>query len=138
MHIPSWFLFAIVILISWGVVGLLQKLSTNHLSAESALIWCVVGFWVLQPFLYSGRSLFRHSNWGMSLAILGGFLNALGAWALLASLRKGGKASIVSPLTSMYPLVVIAVAPLVLHESISARQGVGMACALLAVILLSA
>jgi hypothetical protein len=44
MHLPPWFWLAAVVLISWGIVGLLQKLSTNHISAESSLIWLVVGF----------------------------------------------------------------------------------------------
>ena len=42
MHLPPWFWFSLVVLVTWGVVGLLQKLSTNEVSAESALIWLVV------------------------------------------------------------------------------------------------
>ena len=52
-------------------------------------------------------------------------------------MRSGGKASIVMPLTAMYPLVVVLLAPLILHESITALQGLGVACALVSVLLLS-
>jgi transporter family protein len=69
---------------------------------------------------------------------MSGVLNALGAWALFAALKSGGKASIVAPLTALYPLVVIVMVPFVLHESITRLQIVGVACALVAVILLSA
>lgn len=137
MLLPPWFWFAVIVLVSWGIVGLLQKLSTNYLSAESALIWLVVGFFVLQPFLYPGRTLFSYSPRSLLWALLCGVLNALGAWALLAALRSGGKASIVAPFTALYPLVVVLAAPLVLHESISLLQGVGVLCALVAVVLLS-
>ena len=41
MHVPLWFWFAVVTLLSWGIAGLLQKLSTNYISAESSLIWLV-------------------------------------------------------------------------------------------------
>lgn len=63
--------------------------------------------------------------------------NALGAWALFAAMKSGGKASIVAPLTALYPLVVVLVAPVILHESINLLQGAGVVCALIAVVLLS-
>jgi transporter family protein len=53
-------------------------------------------------------------------------------------MKSGGKASIVTPFTALYPLVVVFLAPLVLHESITILQGVGIVCALIAVVLLSA
>jgi len=137
MHLPPWFWFAALVLITWGIVGLLQKLSTNYISAESSLIWLVVGFFLLQPFLYPGQALFGYSARSLTWALLSGVLNALGAWALFAAMKSGGKASIVSPFTALYPLVVVLVAPIILHESISLLQGVGVLCALTAVVLLS-
>lgn len=137
MHISAWFWFALVVLVSWGVVGLLQKLSTNYLSAEWALIWLAVGFFILEPWLYPGHALFTYSLKSLGLAFLGGVLNALGAWALLAALKSGGKASIVAPFTALYPVVVVFSAPVILHESITARQAAGVLCALIAVVLLS-
>jgi transporter family protein len=70
-------------------------------------------------------------------AFLGGVFNALGAWALLVAMKTGGKASIVAPFTALYPLVVVFLAPFVLQESVTALQGVGIVCALIAVVLLS-
>lgn len=137
MHLPPWFWFALVVLVSWGIVGLLQKLSTNYLSAESALIWLVVGVFLLQPWLYPGNVLSAYSTRSVLWGLLGGVLNALGAWALLAALRSGGKASIVVPFTALYPLVVVVMSPIMLQESISLLQGVGILSALAAVLLLS-
>ena len=137
MHLPPWFWFAAIVLITWGIVGLLQKLSTNYISAESSLIWLVVGFFPLQPFLYPGPAVFSYSARSLTWALLSGVLNALGAWALFAAMKSGGKASIVSPFTALYPLVVVLVAPIVLYESITLIQGVGVLCALTAVVLLS-
>lgn len=137
MHISAWFWFALIVLLSWGVVGLLQKLSTNHLSAEWALVWLAVGFFFLEPWLYPGHALFTYSLRSVGWALLGGVLNALGAWALLAALKSGGKASIVAPFTALYPVVVVFSAPVVLGESITAKQAAGVVCALIAVVLLS-
>ena len=138
MHVPPWFWYAVVTLVAWGIVGLLQKLSTNYISAESSLIWLVVGFLLLEPLLYPGEAVLHYSAWNLTWALLSGVLNAVGAWALFAALKSGGKASIVAPLTALYPLVVIMLVPFILHESITRLQIVGVVCALIAVVLLSA
>lgn len=138
MHLPAWFWFATVVLVFWGACGIFQKLSTNHISAESALIWLIVGFILLQPFVYPGRSLFHYSTRSVTWGLLSGVLSNLGAWGLYAALRSGGKASIVAPFCALYPLVVVLAAPFILHESITWLQGVGVLCALVAGALLSA
>jgi transporter family protein len=137
MSIPLWFGPAVVVLVTWGIAGLLQKLSTNHLSAETALVWLVVGFFLLDPWLYPQESIFMYSSRSLVFALLSSLLNALGAWALLAAMKHGGKASIVVPFTALYPLVTVSLAPLLLHESITPQQGAGVVCALIAVVLLS-
>jgi len=58
--------------------------------------------------------------------------------ALFAALKTGGKASMLSPLTALYPLVVILLVPFVLHQSITRLQVLGVVCALIAVVLLEA
>lgn len=137
MIFPIWFGLAVVVLISWGIAGLLQKLSTNHLSAETALLGLVVGFFLLDPWLFPKESIWLYSSRSLVVALISSLLNALGAWALLAAMKSGGKASIVVPFTALYPLVTVALAPWVLHESITPLQGAGVVCALIAVVLLS-
>ncbi len=137
MHLPPWFWIAMVPLISWGIVGLLQKLSTNHLSAEWSVVWWCVGMFLVAPFVYTGADMLKYPARGLVWALLSGAFNALGAWALFAALRNGGKASIVSPFAALYPVVVVFLAPIILRESISLLQGLGVVCALVAVVLLS-
>ncbi len=137
MGLPAWLLFAFMALTLWGVSGLLYKLSTNHLPAESALIWLMVGFFLFSPFIFPGTALFSHSSRSLMWALLAGFINAIATWALLAATRKGGKASVVVPVTSLYPLVVVVASPWILHEYITHVQAVGVLCALVAVVLLS-
>ena len=101
MHIPPWLWYSILTMLAWGVVGILQKLSTNYISAESSLIWLVVGFLLLEPFFYPGPAVLHYTKLNLTYAIVSGLLNALGAWALFAALKSGGKASIVAPLTAL-------------------------------------
>ena len=137
MHLTAWLMFTILSLVCFGVVGLLQKLSTDLVSAESALVWLIVGFLLLQPFVYPGRSMLHYSARNLAFVLGAGVCNALGSWAILAAMKSGGKASVVVPLTAVYPSVVCLVAPLLLHEHISALQGIGIVCGLGAIFLLA-
>jgi bacterial/archaeal transporter family protein len=137
MHIATWLIFTILALVCFGVVGLLQKLSTDLVSAESALIWLIVGFLLLEPFIYPGRSLLNYSTRSLAFVFAAGVLNALGSWAVFAAMKSGGKASVVVPMTAVYPIVVCLFAPLVLHEHITRLQGTGIACGIVAIFLLA-
>ena len=137
MHVAPWFWFAVAVLIAWGAVGIFQKLSTNHISAESTLVWLMAGFLLFEPFIYPGKALFHYSRHSVVYGVLSGLLSTLGAWGLFAAMRYGGKASIVTPFSALYPLIVVVLSPFVLHESVTLLQGVGVLCALIAVYLLS-
>ena len=133
----SWLLYTLLALVCFGIVGFLQKLSTDRISAESALVWLIVGFVLLLPFIYSGPATFHYPARSILYVVAGGLLNALGSWALLAAMRHGGKASIVVPMTAVYPMLVCLVAPLLLHEILTLVQGIGIALGLGAILLLA-
>lgn len=137
MHPVGWLFLTIVALVSFGVVGLLQKLSTELVSAEAAFIWFVVGFFLLEPFVYSGRATFHYAFRDIALGIGSGVLNAFGSWTILAAMKSGGKASIVVPFTAVYPMVVCLAAPFILREHITLIQGGGIFCGLGAIFLLA-
>jgi uncharacterized membrane protein len=133
----SWLLYTLLALVCFGVVGFLQKVSTDRVSAESALVWLIVGFVLLLPFIYTGPATFHYPARSILYVVAGGMLNALGSWALLAAMKHGGKASIVVPMTAVYPMLVCLVAPLLLHEILTLVQGIGIALGLGAILLLA-
>ena len=137
VHIAPWLWIVIVVLILWGLTAVFQKLTTNYISAESTLVWRTVGFLLFMPFIYPGRELYHHSLRSATYGFLAGLLCALGCLGLFAAMKSGGKASIVGPLSALYPVIVVILSPFVLHESITALQGVGVLCGLVAVVLLS-
>jgi bacterial/archaeal transporter family protein len=119
--IPTWLLFAAIALVFWGVTGVTQKLSTNRISSELSFLPM---HWHVRPQV-------------LWLAIVGGTLNGLGALTSFTALESGGKASIVISLVSLYPLLTVAFAVVVLHEHLTVVQGVGVVTAIVAAILLS-
>lgn len=134
----AWLLWALVALVLWGITGVTQKLSTNHVSSGTSFLWFALAF----PAISAAVLPLVPRNWpdGAGLWVLvgvGGLLNGLGAWTSFAALDVGGKASVVIPLVYVYPLITVAGAWAFLGERITARQAAGVLLAILAVILLS-
>src|SRR5262249_22575558 len=74
-------------------------------------------------------------TWLLVIAL--GFTFGLGNLGILAAFARHGKASIITPLSGLYPLVSIPIAILALGERIGWREAMGMALALGAVAALS-
>ena len=73
-------------------------------------------------------------TWGLVAAL--GFFLAFGNYAVVKA-YTGGKASVITPLAGLYPLVSVPIAVLLLGETIGARATAGIACAVIAVLALS-
>lgn len=136
--VSGWLLYALVPIVLWGVCGLLQKMSTYHISARTSAIWFLVAFLPVGAVIFLRSSLpggMTASTWALAGAI--GFTLAFGNFTILLAFSSGGKASIIAPLAALYPLVSIPIAIAVLGEPISWRELLGIACALAAVVMLS-
>src|SRR5438270_3962365 len=104
-----WFWLSMVTLIFFGITGVTQKLSTNHISFEMSFVWFCVAMCAISAVV----AAFLPLNWNsidarlVALAAVGGLLNGLGALTSFAALKQGGKASVVIPIINLYPLVTI-------------------------------
>jgi transporter family protein len=136
MH--AWLAFAILALTLWGVTGVTQKLSTNRISSERSFLWFC---WAMVA-LSASVLLVAHPHWELGTVVVlcsiaGGALNGLGAWTSFRALESGGKASIVISLISLYPLLTVILAVLLLGERLTWMQSAGAGTAITAAILLS-
>jgi drug/metabolite transporter (DMT)-like permease len=135
--ISPWLVAALVPIVLWGISGFLQKLATSHASNELATLAFLLGFVPVAVLLPAMRPFV----WGLSgvtwlwLLLLGLFYG-LGNLTLITAYGTGGRASVVTPMTSLYSLITVPLAVLLLHERISDRQGIGIILALLAVVAL--
>ena len=131
----TWFIFALIALLLWGVWGLFPKLATNYLTPASVMVFSGIGNLLVLIGVLAFLN-FRpdvHPR-GITLAIVAGLLGTLGTIPFLYAISKG-KASVVVPLTSLYPLVTIVLALLILREPMTLKQGVGIILALIALLL---
>jgi drug/metabolite transporter (DMT)-like permease len=136
--LSTWLLLALVPIVFWGLCGLMQKMATNHISGQSSAVWFLIAFLpvaaaiVIREPLSSG---IPPMTWAVAIAI--GFMLALGNLTVLLAYASGGKASIITPLAGLYPLVSIPIAIFVFGERIGWREGLGIVLALTAVVMLS-
>jgi bacterial/archaeal transporter family protein len=128
----AWLGYSLLVIVLWGIVGLLQKLGTNRVSANSLLIWLMVGYVLLIPWLLSTTRLSDLTPRDTVIGTLAGITNGLGAWYLFASLESGAKASVAIPLTALNPLLTILLAMIFLSERLTALQWVGIIIAIIA------
>lgn len=126
-------------IVLWGLTGLLQKMSTNDLPASRSAIWFLLAFQPVAVLLLFYDPLPADMTWQTcGIAATVGFTLALGNFAVLAAFANHGKASIISPLTNLYPLVSIPIAILALDEKLNSwREGAGIVLALASVAMLS-
>lgn len=122
----------------WGLSALLQKLATRGLAAEVSCFWCLLGM-VPVAAAVAVISPMPHQLplpvWLWALAV--GFLLGMGNLTLLAAYAADGKASIITPLSGLYPAVTVPLAILFLGERILPREWAGIALSLLGVAALS-
>ncbi|PYV43463.1 MAG: hypothetical protein DMG06_10685 [Acidobacteria bacterium] len=129
---PVWMFYSLLVIMLWGIVGLLQKLGTNRVSADSLLIWLMAGYVLLLPWLLATTSLSTLRGHDIFIGTLAGVTNGLGAWFLFASLESGAKASIAVPLTALNPLLTILLAMVFLAERLTPLQWTGIVLAIIA------
>lgn len=136
MH--AWMWFAAIALVFWGITGVTQKLATNRISSELSFLWFAYAMIAISAVLAISVSIHWHVRPGIFWAALaGGTLNGLGALTSFTALESGGKASVVISLISLYPLVTVALAVLILEERLTSTQALGVGLAIVAAILLS-
>lgn len=127
-----WMISALAALTLFGIAGITQKLSTNDISNELSTI-C---YWVSSVFVAGGILATQQFDWslpahGWALVLGAGALMGLALWIGFAAYR-GGKASIVTALIALYPVLTVALAVPILGESMTFLKGSTIGLAILA------
>lgn len=125
-------------LVLWGLSALLQKLATRGLTAEVSCFWCLLGMVPVAAAVAISSPMPHQlslSVWLWALSV--GFLLGMGNLTLLAAYAADGKASIITPLSGLYPAVTVPLAILFLGERVLPREWAGIALSLLGVAAMS-
>ncbi|HWC16333.1 MAG TPA: EamA family transporter [Terriglobales bacterium] len=135
MQFFIWLGLCLVVVMSWGVLGVFEKLASDELSPARALVWVAIGFLILQASIAFPHAFWRYPLSSLTWGLVNGLLTAVGFLALLSAMRHGGKASIVEPLSALYPVLVAFLAPRFFGERASLQHTMGVVCAFVAAVL---
>lgn len=137
-QVSAWLLVALAPIALWGVTLLMQKMATAHISGADSALWFLIAFVPIAVLIVLWKPLpvgIPPRIWALEAAL--GFTLAFGNLTILLAFSSGGKASVVAPLSGLYPLVSIPIAIVALGERLTVREAAGVALALVAVVLLS-
>lgn len=137
--LPRWLAFSLITILVWGAWGAVSKMASEGIDADTNQVFFTIGLVPLILIVWRSPRMRGGSNRrsGIAWAFLTGILGGTGNIAFFHAFVIGGKASIVTPVTALFPVVTVILAITFLHERIGNAQKIGLALALAAIYLLS-
>jgi len=133
----TWLVFSLASLGLWGLWGVFSKVATQHLGPQVAYLLGIFGYMpVFAILLYETGGQIPWNPGGWAAALAAGMSTGFALFFFFRALHYGA-ASIVVPLTSLYPGITVLLSWLFLQESITPRHLAGLVLAIAAVWLLS-
>ncbi|HEX4044987.1 MAG TPA: EamA family transporter [Gammaproteobacteria bacterium] len=133
----EWLPAAILALVSFGLWGLFTKLTIIYIDSKSALVYqtlgvLIVGFVTLYLLKFKPAGDVR----GLGFGLLTGLAYGVGCLFYFFAADKGKIITVVT-MTALYPLVTIILSYILLKETVSLKQCLGIVFALGAIYLMS-
>jgi transporter family protein len=140
LGMPRWLAFSLLTIFVWGAWGVVSKVASGGVDANTNQVFFTFGLLPLILIVWRSPRMAdtkQGRRVGIAWAFLTGILGGAGNIAFFHALVIGGKASIVSPVTALFPVVTVILAVTLLHERIGTAQKIGLVLALTAIYLLS-
>jgi drug/metabolite transporter (DMT)-like permease len=132
-----WLVYTALASLSWGFWGVMTKFVSadinpfvNHFLFSAGMLFTV-------PFILRTCKIREVNMKGILWGMGGGFLAVIGNVSVYHSFSIGGLASVVIPLTNLYPMGTILIALLVFKEKLHWMNGIGILIVVPAIIMLS-
>lgn len=133
--IQNWLIYTLTALIFYGLWAFFPKLASLYLPARDVIIYQIIGINTIGLILLLTSKVKVQANLsGIVFAVLGGTTGIIGTFFLVKAFAHG-KTYVVVTLTALYPIITIILAFLVLKESFSLKNLIGIVFALIAVYL---
>jgi transporter family protein len=143
-RLPLWLFWSLVTIVMWGTWGLVSKIASDGVDAYMNQLLFTVGIAPLLVFVawkvrrgVAGETGEQRGR-GVFWAFLTGILGGVGNMAYFEAMVKGGKASVVTPVTALFPMVTVLLALVFLKERLGRVQWIGLGLAFAAIYLLNA
>ena len=134
---PSWLWYALLCIFWWGLWGFLSKIGSAAASPLQMQILFTLGMLpVAIGMLLQMRWKLDRNRGGVTYGVLSGVATGLGTLGYYAALREQN-ASVVTPVTGLFPVLTVGLAFVVLRERLNNVQIGGMVLALASIVVLS-
>lgn len=133
----AWVIPTLLALFTWSLWAFLPKIATRYIDANSAMVYQALGAMLVGlGTLIVLRFKVQFNVPGFSLSVVIGVLGFVGVLLYLIALSRG-PLTLVAPMSALYPLVAIILGFIFLQETVTPKQGVGIALSLAAILLIS-
>lgn len=133
----QWLPAALMALFSFGLWGLFTKLAIVYVDSKSALVFQTVGVLIVGLITLSLLDFKPTTDVkGLSFGLLTGIAYGVGCLFYFIAADKGKIITVVT-MTALYPLVTIILSYLLLRETVSLKQCLGIFFALIAIYFMS-
>jgi transporter family protein len=142
--LPKWLVWSLITIVLWGTWGLVSKVASVGMDAYVNQLLYTAGLAPLLVFVAwtvhkrGARDRQEGRAMGIFWAFFTGILGGVGNIFFFQAMVAGGKASVVAPVTALFPMVTVLLALTVLHERLGRAQWLGLGLAFVAIYLLSA
>ncbi|HVN77399.1 MAG TPA: DMT family transporter [Terriglobia bacterium] len=134
----KWLWYSVLCVICWGGWAMCSKLGSTQIPAKGMQFLFTIGTLPVALFLVVARRFkFEKSPRGIFYGVANGILSGVGGLALFAAYRSGGNTAVITAVTSLYPMITVGLAVLILRERVNWRQALGLAFAAIAIVIFS-
>ena len=134
---PVWLWYALLCIFWWGLWGFLSKIGSDSASPFQMQVLFTLGMLpVALGMLLQMRGKVDRNVGGISYGLLSGVATGVGTIGYYAALRHQS-ASVVTPVTALFPVLTVLLAFVVLRERLNIVQIGGMLLALASIVILS-
>jgi bacterial/archaeal transporter family protein len=134
----KWFWYSVLCILCWGTWALLAKLGSEEIPPDASQFLFAFGALPVALVLLVHRKMqLEKDAAGIAYSVANGVLSGIGSWAVFAAYRTQGNAAVITTVTGMYPLITVLLAVTVLRERLTRLHVLGLAFAVLALIVFS-
>ena len=134
----KWFWYSIASSLCWTAWAFTAKLGSREIPPATMQFISAFGFVLVSLGIVTVKKVQKDCSLvARFYALLSGLLLALGGISLYGAYRTGYNASIITAITSLYPVVTVLVALIFLRERINRVQVLGLCFAAAAILILS-
>jgi len=133
-----WFWYCILCVFCWAAWALFSKFGSREIPPETMQFLFTIGAVPIGLALLAARhGRLERSPRGITYGVLNGILSGLGGLSLFAAYHTGANTAVITVATSLYPIITVLLAVVILRERLGLRQVLGLVFAGISIVIFS-